>query len=221
MKPTLIDPESGRRHQSLGEEIANSVSHGMGLLLALGFAPWLLRHAKVQGGTDSLVGAAIFLATVALLYATSTLYHAWPQGLVKSRLRIIEHILIYVLIAGTYTPFTLGVLRGPWGWSLFGTIWFLSLAGLLLKAFGGVNFPKTAMTLYLLMGWVVMVAIRPLWQKMPHVGFLWVFMGGLAYCGGIVFYAYDHKMRYSHFIWHLFVLAGTACHFVAVFRYAY
>lgn len=220
MKPLLLDPESGRRLQTFGEEVANSVSHGVGLLLALGFAPWLLSHAARSGGTTAVAGAAIFTATVALLYTASTLYHAWPRGPIKRRLRVLEHIVIYILIAGTYTPFTLGVLKGPWGWSLFGIIWFLSLTGLLLKVFAGVGYPKTAMTLYLLMGWVVVVAIRPMWLRMDHAGLWWILAGGLAYSGGVLFYAFDHKMRYSHFVWHLFVMAGTMCHFVAIFNYA-
>jgi hemolysin III len=151
---------------------------------------------------------------------TSTLYHAFRQGPLKHRFRIIEHIAIFFLIAGTYTPFTLGVLRGPWGWTLFGIIWGLTLAGLLLKIFAGVRYPVVSAILCLLMGWVVLVAVRPLWQLMPHMGFAWLLLGGLAYTAGVVFYSIDHRMPYSHFIWHLFVMAGTLCHSLAIYWYA-
>ena len=148
------------------------------------------------------------------------MYHALPVGAAKQRFRIIEHIAIYFLIAGTYTPFCLGVLRGPWGWSLFGVIWGLTLAGVLLKLIGGVRYPKISTGLYLLMGWVVIVAVQPLWTHISRMGFFWLFLGGLAYTLGVVFFTYDHRWRYSHFIWHLFVMAGSLCHYVAILRYA-
>ncbi len=217
--PVWRDPESGARHQSLGEEIANSVSHGIGLIAALAAAPALLRHEAARGA-GAVTGAAIFLGALVLSYLASTLYHALPRGRAKHVLRIAEHMAIFVLIAGTYTPFTLGVLRGPWGWTLFGLIWFLALTGIVLKGIGGVRYPRASMALYLLMGWVVLVAIDPLWQRMPHRGFLWIVLGGLAYTGGVVFYALDYRLRYSHFVWHLFVMTGTALHFWAVYWYA-
>jgi hemolysin III len=216
----IQDPESGNRHQSLGEEIANSVSHGVGLVMALVGIPFLLSRAIRDGGTAFLVGVSVFSATIVLLYLTSTLYHALPRGKAKHVFRIIEHIAIFFLIAGTYTPFTLGVLHGPWGWTLFGLIWALTLAGMSLKLVSGVAHPILSTTLYLLMGWVVLIAVRPLWLRMPHAGFIWIFLGGLAYSGGVIFYAIDYRMRYSHFIWHLFVLMGTVLHYFAVFWYA-
>ena len=163
---------------------------------------------------------SVFSATMILLYVTSTLYHALPRGRAKHTFRIIEHIAFFFLIAGSYPPFTLGVLRGVWGWTLFGLIWALTLAGALLKILGGVRYPITSNVLYVLMGWVVLIAARPLWLRMPHVGFVWIFLGGLAYTGGLIFYAIDYRMRYSHFIWHLFVLAGTTLHFLALHWYA-
>jgi hemolysin III len=216
----LEDPESGRRHQSTGEEIANSVSHGLGLLVALAGIPFLLKHAARTGDRIYLTANAIFAATIVILYLNSTLYHALPRGKAKHVFRIIEHIAIFFLIAGTYSPFTLGTLRGPWGWTLFGLIWALALAGVILKLTCGVRHPVISTLLYLLMGWVVIIAARPLWLLMPHRGFFWIFIGGLAYSGGVIFYTIDHRLRYSHFIWHLFVLAGTVAHFFAIFRYA-
>ncbi len=216
----IRDPESGKRHQSLGEEIANSVSHGLGLLMALVGIPSLLEQAARTGDRVFLAANSIFVSSIVLLYLTSTLYHALPRGQAKHVFRIIEHIAIFFLIAGTYTPFTLGVLRGPWGWTLFGLIWVLALAGVTLKLVRGVRHPIISTTLYLLMGWVVLIAVRPLWLRMPHMGFVWILLGGVAYSAGVVFYAIDYRMRYSHFIWHLFVLAGTVLHYFAVFWYA-
>jgi hemolysin III len=216
---TISDPINlSHRPQTLGEEIANSVSHGIGLLAVLVGVPRLVADALAHRDTAAVVGAAVFAATLALLYSTSTLYHALPRGRAKHVLRRVEHSVIYLLIAGTYTPFTLGVLRGAWGWTLFGTIWSLALAGVLLKVFGGVRFPRAAMVLYLLMGWVVLVAIQPLWVRMPHAGLLWIVFGGISYTAGVPFY--NAKWRYSHFVWHLFVLAGSALHYFAILWYA-
>lgn len=217
----IIDPESGRRRQSLGEEIANSISHGVAFLTALGLAPFLIRRAAETEDAGAIVGSAVFSAATAFTYLCSTLYHAIPQGRLKHKFRILEHMAIFILIAGSYTPFTLGVLHGAWGWSLFGVIWGLALIGVTLKAAGGVRYPKISMTLYMAMGWVVLVAVQPLWVRMPHRGFLWIVLGGVMYTAGVLFYAIDHRIRYSHFIWHLFVIAGTTFHFVAVYWYAF
>jgi hemolysin III len=154
-----------------------------------------------------------------LAYASSTLYHAIPAPRAKEVLRIIDHGSIFLLIAGTYTPFTLGVLRGGWGWTLFGLIWSLALAGLILKALGGVRFRRLSVVVYLAMGWLVLVAIGPLVERMAPAGVAWLVAGGVCYTVGVIFYALDGR-RFMHFVWHLFVLAGTACHFVAVMGYA-
>jgi len=220
MHAHLLDPESGNPPQTLGEEIANSISHGVGLLAVLCGTPFLLIRAAQHGSAAYITGASIFSGTMILLYLASTLYHAIPIGPVKHRLRILEHMAIFVLIAGTYTPFTLGVLHGAWGWSLFGLIWGLAILGVTLKAARGFRYPVLFPALYIAMGWVVLVAIQPLWMRMPHAGFFWILGGGLAYTAGVVFYAIDYRMRYSHFIWHLFVLAGTTLHYFAVFFYA-
>ena len=210
---------SGKRPQSPGEEIANTVSHGVGLLAAVAATPILVVGAIQRGGTAGGIGASVFASTVALLYLTSVLYHALPANRAKPVLRVLDHGAIFLLIAGTYTPFTLGVLRGPWGWSLLGLVWSLALVGVVLKATSGVRHPRLSLGLYLAMGWLIVIAIKPLWLLMPTAGILWLLAGGIAYTAGVAFYAADHR-RYSHFVWHLFVLAGTACHFVAVLRYA-
>jgi len=210
---------SGRRPQSLGEEIANSVSHGVGLLAAMVAAPILIANAVRNGGPASVVGSGVFASTIGLLYLTSVLYHALPPNRAKRVFQVLDHGAIFLLIAGTYTPFTLGVLRGAWGWSLFGIVWGLAAVGVVLKAASGVRYSKLSIILYLAMGWLVLIAIRPLWLVMPAEGLLWLLAGGLAYTAGVAFYAADH-LRYAHFVWHLFVLAGTACHFVAVMGYS-
>ena len=210
---------SRRRAQSLGEEIANSVSHGVGLLAAVAAAPVLIVDAAQRGGPTGVIGASVFASTVGLLYLASVLYHALPPNRAKRVFEVLDHGAIFLLIAGTYTPFTLGVLHGAWGWSLLGLVWSLALAGVVLKAICGVRYPRFSVGLYLAMGWVVLIAVKPLWLRMPAEGLFWLLSGGIAYTAGVAFYA-AKRVRYSHFVWHLFVLAGTACHFIAVLRYA-
>jgi len=207
------------RGQSLGEEIANSVSHGVGLLAAVAAAPILIVAAVWRGSAAGIVGASVFAATVVVLYSTSTLYHALPESRAKRVLRVLDHGAIFLLIAGTYTPFTLGVLRGAWGWTLFGLVWGLALVGVVLKAAGGVRYPVLSTSVYLAMGWLVLIAVKPLWDRVPMWGLFWLLAGGLAYTVGVAFFA-AKRVRYGHFVWHLFVLVGTACHFIAVLRYA-
>ncbi len=208
------------RAQSLGEEIANSISHGIALLAAVSATPFLIIAAVGSGDIENIVGASVFAATMVLLYLTSTLYHSLPRNRAKRVFQILDHGAIYLLIAGTYTPFTLGVLHGTWGWTLFGLVWGLALTGILLKAIGGVRYPTLSTCLYLAMGWLVLIAVKPLWLLVPAWGLFWLLAGGIAYTVGVAFFVIDERVRYSHFIWHLFVIAGTACHFVAVFRYA-
>lgn len=217
--PMETSAAARKRRQTLGEEIANSVSHGLGLVLAIGATPFLIGEVASRGTVADIAAAAVFAVTVILAYLASTVYHAIPHGGAKKVLRALDHGSIYLLIAGTYTPFTLGVLRGGWGWALFGTIWTLALAGIVLKASGGVRFQRVSVVLYLAMGWLIVVAIKPLWHAMPAEGLAWLVAGGLAYTAGVVFYALD-RVPYCHFVWHLFVLAGTVCHFFAVMWYA-
>ena len=206
------------RLQTLGEEVANSVSHGIGFLAAVAVTP-LLVVAAIPHGAGSIVGVSIFAVTMAALYLVSTLYHALPSARAKRVFRVLDHGTIFLLIAGTYTPFTLGILRGGWGWALFGAIWGLALAGVIYKAVAAFRYPIISTVIYVAMGWLVLIAVQPLWQRMPHQGFLWLLAGGLAYTGGVAFYA-AKRVRYSHFVWHLCVLAGTTCHFFAVIWYA-
>jgi hemolysin III len=206
--------------QSFGEEIANSVSHGVGLVAAIAAAPVLIYTAAHRGGVAAVVGSSIFAVSMILVYLSSTLCHALPPTKGKRVLQLLDHGAIYLLIAGTYTPFTLGVLRGAWGWTLLGIVWTLALTGVVFKACCGVRHPRISVGLYLLMGWLVVVAIKPLLLKMPPWGLLWLVAGGVAYTAGVFFFAADSRIRYGHFVWHLFVIAGTACHFVAVLIYA-
>jgi hemolysin III len=207
------------RTQSPREEIANSVSHGVGLLAAVAATPVLLLSAARHGGAARIAGASVFAAAMVLLYLVSALYHALPANRAKHAFQVLDHAAIFLMIAGTYTPFTLGVLRGAWGWTLFGLVWGLALAGLVLTAAGGVRYPKLRTSLYLAMGWLIIIAVKPLWLRMPSEGLFWLVGGGIAYTVGVVFYA-ARGVRYSHFVWHLFVIAGTACHFIAVLRFA-
>ncbi len=209
------------RPQTRGEELANSISHGLGLLLAAAGLPVLVVRADQVGSGYAMAGALVFGGSAVLLYLASTLYHAAVKPRVKAILRALDHAAIYLLIAGTYTPITLGVLRGGWGWGLFGLVWGLALAGLLFKALGGLRFPHLSTVLYLAMGWVGVIAIHPLWVHMEAGGLIWLAAGGLAYTLGVVFFVLDEKVCYSHFIWHLFVLTGTVCHFFAVLLYAF
>ncbi len=208
------------REQSRGEEIANSVSHGLALVAAFIGIPFLLAHAARQASAGYIVGTSVFSATIILLYLASTLYHALPAGKAKRVFRILEHSAIYLLIAGTYTPFTLGVLSGAWGWTLFGIIWALAVAGVMLKASSRRPHPVLSTVLYLAMGWVIVIAIDPMFARVPTAGLLWLLAGGLAYTAGVAFFATDSRLRYGHLVWHLFVMAGTSCHFFAVLWYA-
>ena len=208
------------RTQSLGEEIANSVSHGVGLVAALAGAPILVVHAAQNGDAAQIVGTSVFAASMVLVYLASTIYHALPRQKAKRVFQLLDHGAVYILIAGTYTPFTLGVLRGAWGWTLLGLVWGLTLAGIVLKSVAGVRYPVFSTALYLAMGWLALIAVQPLWLRVPAWGLFWLVTGGVAYTLGVVFFALDERFPYSHFVWHLFVLAGTACHFFAVLWYA-
>lgn len=202
--------------QSAGEELANSISHGFGLLGALIALPILLLAAWQTGDRSFFFGSIVFAVTVVLLYFGSTLYHAWPQTRAKCVLQVIDHGAIFLLIAGTYTPFVLGPLRGAFGWTIFALIWTLAVFGILLKTVRGANrHTRISLGLYLAMGWLILFALRPLAQHIPATGLVWLLAGGVAYTGGVIFFVKEH-VRYCHFIWHLFVLAGTCCHFLAI-----
>jgi hemolysin III len=207
------------KRQSLGEEIANSVSHGVGVLLSVVAIPILVASAALRHDPWQVVAGAIFGAMALLLYLASTLYHALPGTRAKDIFERLDHAAIYLLIAGTYTPFALGALRGPWGWGLLAVIWGLALVGVTLKSLFGPRFPIVSTAVYLLMGWLVVVAYRPLLESVAPAGIALLLAGGLCYSLGVVFYAWK-RLRYGHLVWHLFVLGGTVCHFFAVLGYA-
>lgn len=205
---------------SLGaEDVANSVTHGLGLLASLVGLPVLVLAAAGRGDALEVVGASVFGASLVALYAASTTYHAWPPSRTRGILQVVDHAAIYLLIAGTYTPFTLGVLRGAWGWTLFGLVWSLAAAGIVTKVLIGTRHPRLSTSVYVAMGWLGIVAIQPMTEHLPAAGLAWILAGGLLYTAGVAFFAWE-RLRYGHAVWHLFVLGGSACHFVAVLRYA-
>jgi len=202
--------------QSIGEELANTISHGIGLVGAMIGTPILLLAAFYHGSISFLIGTIIFTVTMLLVYLGSTLYHAWPQTRVKSFLQVMDHSAIFLLIAGTYTPFALGPLRDAGGLTMLGIVWILALFGVVMKATRGpLRHRKLSMTLYLGTGWIALIFIRPLALAIPFSALLWLIAGGIAYTAGTLFFS-NERLRYAHFVWHLFVLAGTSCHFAAV-----
>ena len=207
------------RRLSLGEEIANSVTHGVALLASVVALPILLMVAAGRRDPWQIVGGAIFGVTLIMLYTASTLYHAFPESRAKRVFRVLDHSAIYLLIAGTYTPFALGALRGPWGWALFGTVWGLAILGITAKATLGFRFPRLSTVIYLLMGWLAVIAFGPLLAHVGMAGIAWLVAGGLCYTAGVIFFAWE-RLRYGHMVWHLFVTAGSVCHFFAVLWYA-
>ncbi len=183
-------------------------------------AVYLVMVTARRGHPLETVGASVFAFTMVLVYTTSTLYHALPRGKAKRVFRILDHGAIFLMIAGTYTPFMLGVLRGPWGWTLLSVVWTLALGGVVLTAVAGVRHPTASTLVYLAMGWLFVAGVKPLWTNMEPWGLFWLGAGGLAYTVGVAFFAAD-RVRYSHFVWHLFVMTGSACHYIVVLRYAF
>jgi hemolysin III len=204
-----------KNFQSIGEEIANSISHGIGLLAALSATPALITVCVQRSSASAVVASSIFGATMIMMYLMSTLYHALPCRSAKQVFRVLDHCAIYLLIAGTYTPICLVMLGGGWGWSLFGLIWGLAIMGILIRTLGGMRFKQLSIIIYVIMGWLVIIAMKPLWQQISPGGMAWLVAGGLAYSFGLGFYAAS-RLRYHHFIWHLFVIAGSVCHFMTV-----
>ena len=212
---------STHRIASPREELANAVTHGVGFVASLIGLPILVVAAASRGERAALVGVSVFGAALVALYAASTLYHAVSHPTLKQRLRVLDHACIYLLVAGTYTPFTLGVLRGRWGWTLFGIVWTLAALGVLFKVlFGGGAMAKLSTAVYVAMGWVVIIAIKPLVAAMDSAGLMLLVAGGLLYTGGVVFYV-DKRRTWSHPVWHLFVMGGSVCHYFAVLFYAF
>ncbi|WP_082563069.1 hemolysin III family protein [Pseudoxanthomonas sp. Root65] len=199
----------------LRDEIASALTHGLGALLALAGSAVLITLAAIHGDGWQLGASIVFGVTLLLLYTASTLYHAIQHPVAKGRLKVFDHCAIYLLIAGTYTPFTLIGLRGPWGWGLFIAIWTLAFAGVVFKLFYTGRFKLLSTIIYIAMGWLVVVAIKPLLTSVDLVTLGWMLAGGLFYTLGTFFY-HRESIRYSHAIWHLFVIGGSVCHFVAV-----
>ena len=196
----------------------NSITHMVGTALAAVGGVLLIAMAARSGDGWKLLSFTIYAVSLFGLYLTSALYHN-SSGPAKDLLRRLDHCAIYLLIAGSYTPFTLVSLRGPWGWSLFGVVWVLALAGIAQELWYAKGARILSLVIYLVMGWVCVIGVKPLIAALTMPGFLWLAAGGLLYTGGIVFYATDHKWRHGHGVWHLFVLGGSTCHFGAVLLY--
>ncbi len=206
---------SDQRAQTLGEEIANAISHGLAFVLAVASLPILVHFAGQRGGTAAVVGASLFAATMMLLYFVSTLYHALPSGRVKHWFNRLDHAAIYLFIAGSYMPYLLGVLRGAWGWTLFGIVWGAAAIGVTAKLCNRLRHPLWSTGLYVAMGWVALIAAGPLFHRLPVVGLAWLLAGGVAYTLGALVFLFDGRVRYAHFVWHLFVVAGSFSHVCA------
>jgi hemolysin III len=197
------------------DELASALTHAAGVVASLAGGAVLITLAALSGSVYQIVGAAVFAASLVLLYSASTAYHIALGERVKHRLKIFDHCAIYVLIAGTYTPLTLTALRGPWGWTLFGVVWGLAVAGIIFKLFFIGRFPRVSTAIYIGMGWLVVVAAGPLVRAVDPVALAWLVGGGLAYTGGTVFY-HSRRIPYAHAVWHIFVLTGSVCHAIAV-----
>lgn len=203
--------------QRLGDLLANSITHGIGVLLASVGAVWLM--VRAAGGTPRvIVACAVYASTLVLIYLCSTLYHSLARTRARYVFRVLDHSAIYLLIAGTYTPFTLVSLRGSWGWTLFGIVWGLAVVGVIFKSFAVERFAVASAIAYVLMGWIAIVAIVPLARAITWHGILWIGAGGIFYTFGVLFFALD-RLRYFHALWHVFVLAGSGSHFFAVLFY--
>lgn len=208
------------RTQSTREEVANSLSHGIALLvIILAVAPILLINAVRSGSSGNVAGVGVFSLSLILVYLASTVYHALPPGRGKQLFLALDHSAIFLLIAGTYTPFMLGVLKGGWGWMLLAIVWSMAIAGIALKVGARVNNTRFFVFLYLAMGWLALIAARTIIDRVPIAGLIWILAGGFAYTIGLVFFGLD-RLRYNHFVWHIFVLVGSACHILAVLWYA-
>lgn len=203
---------------SLGEEIAHTISHGIGLLLSIAGLAVLVAFASLYGDAWHITSSAIYGATLILLYTASTLYHGIPQSKSKQLLRRLDHAAIFLLIAGTYTPFTLVNMRGVWGWSLFGLVWGLAILGMVLELVMKRRIKWLSISLYLGLGWLVLIAIKPLIDSVATGGIVLLLAGGLSYSLGVIFYVWK-RLSYHHAVWHLFVMGGSALHFFSVFFY--
>jgi len=206
-------------HASRAEEIANAVTHGVGTVLFAAGAVVLITLASLRGDAWVVVSCSVFAASLVLFYTVSTLYHAFRGPRVKGIFRRLDHAAIFLVIAGSYTPFLLVSLHGTWGWTLFGVVWGLAVLGIVFKSLWTGKLPILSTALYVVMGWCIVVAWRPLTAAVPPAGVAWLIAGGVIYSAGVAFYALDRRIRWAHPVWHVFVLAASACHFVAVLFY--
>ena len=207
-----------KRSWTLGEEIANSVTHGAGMVASIAGLIFLTGVTARRGDPWLITSCFIYTSTLVLLYTASTLYHALSSTRARHVFHVLDHSAIYLLIAGTYTPFALVNLRGPWGWSILGITWALAVLGITVKSVFGPRWPIVSTILYIAMGWTAVIAFKPLLAHVAPAGVAWMVAGGLAYTSGVVFFAWE-RLRYSHALWHLFVLAGSVCHYIAILRY--
>lgn len=207
-----------RERQTKGEEIANSIIHGVGGALSIAALVLLVVFAVRWGGARHVVSYAIYGSTLVILYILSTLYHAIQEPDIKNFLEILDHCAVYLLIAGTYTPFTLVVLKGGWGWSLFGVVWGLTVIGVVLKFYTIKKMVVLSTLIYIAMGWICIVAIKQIVAALAPAGVFWLVLGGMLYSLGTIFYIW-RKVLFHHAIWHVFVLAGSACHFFCILLY--
>lgn len=215
MKKYLLKPH---KNQTLIEEIINSATHGMGALLGIAALVIMTVMAAEQSSALKVVSSVIFGSSLILMYSASAIYHAVTSKRLKYIFKVMDHSSIYLLIAGSYTPIVLVILRGGWGWSLFGVIWGFAILGLIFKLFATGKFEIVSTLAYVCMGWLAIIAIKPLYDALPAGGIFWLFGGGLCYTLGVIFYAWD-RLRFGHAIWHLFVLVGSICHFFLILFY--
>lgn len=206
------------RYYTKREETLNVVTHAIGFLLSVVALVVLVFYASLNGDVWDIVSMAIYGSSLVILYFSSTVFHLIQDQKTRNRLNVLDHASIFLLIAGSYTPFVLVTLRGPWGWSIFGVVWGVAIAGIILKIFFTGRFNLLSTLLYLAMGWVIIIAIKPLYEALPFAGLMWLFGGGLFYSFGSIFFLIN-KIPYNHAIFHVFVLAGSICHFIAVFWY--
>ena len=197
------------------EEVANAATHAVGILASLSGGSFLIILAVLRGTVWNVVGVSVFAASLLLLYLASTLYHAVRSEIIKRHLRVLDHCAIYLLIAGTYTPFMIGTLRGGWGWSLFGVIWGLAVGGILFKLFFTGRFARLSTGIYVAMGWLVLLAAGPLVRTLEPSALVWLLAGGISYTAGTIFY-HAERIPFGHAVWHLFVLGGSVCHSIAI-----
>jgi hemolysin III len=208
------------RVQTWREELVNAISHGLGFLLAVASLPILVVFSGRHGAASSLTGAVIFSVTMMVLYLSSALYHALPHGRAKAWFQRFDHAAIFLFIAGSYTPFVLGPLHGAWGWALFGVVWGAAAIGIAAKVLNRLKHPFWSTGLYVAMGWVALVAVVPMFERIAPSGLAWLVAGGVAYTVGAIFFLLDNRVRYAHFVWHLFVMTGSTCHFFAALWHA-